>query len=177
MFWTVLLTCLLIVVARVTDITLDTVRTVAIVQGRRLFAAALGLVEAVIYIAAVSQVLRTDHLNWFYVLAYGLGFAAGTYIGITVEQVLAFGEQLVAIFTRTAEAMVNSLRAEGYRVTEFAGRGRDGEVSALFVQVPRRQARKLTVRARAIDPHCFYIVNDVRAASTATATPPERAAA
>ena len=37
----VVITCLLIALARITDITLDTVRTVAIVQGRRLFAAGL----------------------------------------------------------------------------------------------------------------------------------------
>jgi uncharacterized protein YebE (UPF0316 family) len=41
MFW-------LIVLARITDVTLDTIRTVAIVQGRRVFAAALGFFEAVV---------------------------------------------------------------------------------------------------------------------------------
>ena len=50
---TVLVTFCLIVLARVTDVTLDTIRTVAIVQGRRVFAAVLGFFEAVIYISAI----------------------------------------------------------------------------------------------------------------------------
>ncbi len=50
-------TFVLIVLARITDVTLDTVRTVAIVQGRRVFAAILGFFEAVIYVCAVAKVL------------------------------------------------------------------------------------------------------------------------
>jgi len=39
-----------------TDVTLDTLRTAAIVQGRRVFAAILGFFEAVIYVCAVAKV-------------------------------------------------------------------------------------------------------------------------
>ena len=46
----VFLTFWLIVLARITDVTLDTIRTAAIVQGRRVFAAVLGFFEAVVYI-------------------------------------------------------------------------------------------------------------------------------
>ena len=34
-------------------------------------------------------------------------------------------------------------RGIGYRVTEFHGRGRDGHVVALYIEVPRRQAMKV----------------------------------
>src|SRR2546426_12746129 len=43
---TVAVTFLLIVLARITDVTLDTIRTAAIVQGRRAFAAVLGFFQA-----------------------------------------------------------------------------------------------------------------------------------
>ena len=39
-----------IVLARITDMTMDTIRTAAIVQGRRAFAASLGFFQALIYI-------------------------------------------------------------------------------------------------------------------------------
>ena len=54
---TVFVTFWLIVLARITDVTLDTIRTVAVVQGRRNFAAVLGFFEAVVYISAVAKVL------------------------------------------------------------------------------------------------------------------------
>ena len=46
-----------IVLARITDMTMDTIRTAAIVQGRRAFAASLGFFQALIYILAIAKVL------------------------------------------------------------------------------------------------------------------------
>src|SRR5262245_11276356 len=107
---TVFVTFWLIVLARVTDVTLDTVRTVAIVQGRRSFAAILGFFEAVVYICAVAKVLlNMDHP--VYALAYGLGFGMGTFLGITIEQRLAFGHQVASFFTRKGAELANVLRA------------------------------------------------------------------
>jgi uncharacterized protein YebE (UPF0316 family) len=170
MNWALLFTCLLIAVARVTDMTLDTIRTVAIVQGRRIFASLLGFVEALVYIVAVAKVLANfDH--FIYAIAYSAGFAAGTFLGITLEKRLALGEQLVEIFTRKVNEVAPALRARGYRVTEFQGRGRDGEVSALFIEVPRRQAMKLVADAREVDDDCFYLVHDIRLARRATRSP------
>src|SRR5215470_6504218 len=98
---TVVVTFCLIVLARITDVTLDTIRTVAIVQGRRAFAAILGFVQAIVYICAIAKVLlNMDHP--VYALAYGLGYASGTFLGITIEQRLAFGQQVASLVTRKA---------------------------------------------------------------------------
>ena len=86
----VLLTCCLIALARITDITLDTIRTVAIVQGRRGLAAVLGFFGALIFVCAVAKVLQNfDHPA--YALAYAIGFAAGTYLGIAELSVMGIG--------------------------------------------------------------------------------------
>src|SRR6266446_8550603 len=104
----VVATFLLIVVARITDMTLDTIRTASIVQGRRVFAAILGFFEAVIYVCAVAKVLlNMDHP--IYALAYGLGYGLGTFLGITIEQRLAFGLQVVSLFTRNGPERARAL--------------------------------------------------------------------
>src|SRR5262245_1242765 len=111
----VLLTCILIVLARVTDVCLDTMRTVSIVQGRRAFSAALGFFEALIYIAVVAHVLQNfDHS--VYAIAYATGYALGTYLGIVVEQRLAFGMQLASFITYKGDAMSAALGGAGYPV-------------------------------------------------------------
>src|SRR5690349_7331816 len=110
-------TFVLIVVARITDMTLDTIRTASIVQGRRLFSAILGFFQAVIYILAVAKVLlNMDHP--IYALAYGLGFALGTYLGITIEQRLAFGQQVASLFSTKGSELAKALVAAGYRVAK-----------------------------------------------------------
>jgi len=160
----VAITCLLIVLARITDVTLDTIRTVAIVQGRRLFAAVLGFFEALIYVCVVAKVLlNMDHP--VYALAYGLGFALGTYLGIAIEQRLAFGQQLASLFTRKGAELANRLVAAGYRLAQVQAHIREGEVSILYVEVPRKRARKLVHDASAIDDACFCVINDVRVAN------------
>jgi len=154
-------TFLLIVLARVADVTLDTLRTASIVQGRRAFSAILGFIQAIIYLSAIAKVLlNMDH--HVYILAYGLGFALGTFLGITVEQHLAFGQQVAALFTRKGRELAKALAAAGYRVAEVHGHVRDGEVTILYIQVARKRARHLIRDAGAIDGGCFCVVNDVR---------------
>ena len=160
----VAITCVLIVLARITDVTLDTLRTAAIVQGRRLFAAVLGFFEALIYVCVVAKVLLNMDYP-VYALAYGLGFALGTYLGIAIEQRLAFGQQLAALFTRKGAELADGLGAAGYRLAQVQAHIREGEVSILYVEVPRKQARKLVHDASAIDDACFCVVNDVRVAN------------
>jgi uncharacterized protein YebE (UPF0316 family) len=155
------LTFALIVVARIADVTLDTLRTASIVQGRRTFSAILGFVQALIYIVAIAKVL----LNMghpIYALAYAIGFALGTFLGITIERRLAFGQQVVSLFTRKGSELAEALTAAGYRVARVQGHARVDEVTILYVEVLRKQARALIRDVNAVDSACFYVLNDVR---------------
>jgi uncharacterized protein YebE (UPF0316 family) len=159
----VAVTFVLIVLARITDVTLDTLRTVGIVQGRRVFAAILGFFEAVIYVCAVAKVLLNMN-HPIYALAYGLGFGLGTFLGIVIEQRLAFGLQVVSLFTKNGADVAKEVISAGYRVAQVRGRIRDGEVTILYVEIPRKQVPMLIHHAATIDEDCFCVVNDVRVA-------------
>jgi uncharacterized protein YebE (UPF0316 family) len=173
----VIVTTLLIVLARIVDMSLDTVRTVSIVQGRRLFAACLGFIQALVYIFAIAKVL-TDMSHPTYAIAYATGFALGTYLGIVVEQRLAFGNQLASLYTSKGAELARALTTAGYRVAQVHEHLRDigggeGLMSIVYVELPRRQVRMLIRDAADIDERCYYVVNDVRIAGFA----PQHAAA
>ncbi|HXK21952.1 MAG TPA: DUF5698 domain-containing protein [Myxococcota bacterium] len=160
----VALTFVIIVLARIVDVSMDTMRTVAIVQGRRLFAAVLGFVQAVIFISVVAKVLLSvDHLA--YVPAYGLGFALGTYFGIAIEERLAFGQQMALLFTRKGAELAKALIGIGYRVAQVHAHVEGGEMTILYVESPRKRTRRLIRDVGAIDQGCFFVVNDVRAST------------
>lgn len=165
----VLVTCLLIIVARIADVTLGTLRTVYVVQGRRILAWVLGFLEILIWITAVSQVLQ-NLSSPAYAISYALGFATGNFVGMTLEQWVAFGRQVVRVFTREGAKIAAQLRSEGFRVTSFQGEGRDGPIDMLFIEVPRRKTSDITLFARELDPKCFYIIEDVRETSLAAIT-------
>ena len=160
---TVIITSCLIVLARVTDVSLDTIRMVAVIQGRRGFAAVLGFFEAVVYICAVAKVLLNMN-EPVYAVAYGLGFAAGTYLGMVIEQRLAFGNQVVMLFTSKGRELAEALRATDYPVTEVKGHVREGDLTILCVEVARRNAKQLLRLARSVDERCDFIVHDIRLA-------------
>jgi uncharacterized protein YebE (UPF0316 family) len=166
----VLLTCVLIVLARVTDVSLDTLRTVSVVQGRRAFSAALGFFEALIYIAVVAQVLRNfDHAA--YAFAYAGGFALGTWLGIVVEQHLGFGTQLACFITYKGDLVSAALDGAGYPVARVEAQAWRGGVSLFYVEVPRRRTRQLMLTARSADEDCFCVVNDLRLATSVSGHP------
>jgi uncharacterized protein YebE (UPF0316 family) len=158
---TVLITFGLIVLARIIDVSLGTIRMVSVVQGRRAFAPVLGFFEAVVYICAVAKVLLNMNQP-VYAVAYGLGFAAGTYLGMAIEQRLAFGKQMVLLLTPKGPELTEVLRAGDYRVAEVKGHTREGDQTILGVQLPRRDVQKLIRLATAVDESCDFIVHDVR---------------
>lgn len=161
----VVLTCLLIVLARITDVSLGTIRTIMVINGLRGVSWILGFFEVLVWILVVSRVISIVPDNPLYPVAYALGFATGNFIGITVEQRIAFGHQVVRVFTRKGPQVVEALRADGYAVTEFTGKGRDGPVDMLFIETERKSARDLLRDARKLDPDCFVVVDDIRLAS------------
>jgi uncharacterized protein YebE (UPF0316 family) len=99
---------LLIFFARMTDVTLMTLRIIFVSRGKRYLAPLLGFVEVFIWIAVVSQVIRGAN-NLVAYLAYAAGFAAGNYIGIYIENRLAIGTLVVRAIVQT------SPRSEGVR--------------------------------------------------------------
>jgi uncharacterized protein YebE (UPF0316 family) len=160
-----LIVCTLIALARVGDVSLGTIRTVFVVQGRRGVAFVLGFCEVLIWVVVVSQVI-TNLSHPAYAIAYALGFATGNYVGMTVERWVAVGMQVLRVFTRQGQAVAQALREAGFRVTVFDGHGRDGPVYLLFIQTRRRDMGKVVSQAEAIDPECYYVVDDIRVASS-----------
>jgi uncharacterized protein YebE (UPF0316 family) len=71
--------------ARIIDVSMDTVRIICISKGYKGRAAFLGFFEVIIWLVAITQIMQ-NLTNVFCYLAYGAGFAAGTYIGMLIEE-------------------------------------------------------------------------------------------
>lgn len=156
---------LAIFLARITDVSLGTVRTIAVVKGRILIASLLGFVEVLIWVIAVSNVVtRLDQpLN---LIAWAAGFAVGNAVGIAIERKLALGDLVMRVISRGEGATIaEKLRNLGQPVTEFEGKGRSGPVQLLYVVMDRVDGDRVERIARSIDPDCVVVSEDVRHAS------------
>ena len=159
-----LLKYLLIFFARVCDVTLSTVRMILVVRGKRYPAAAIGLVEASIYITALGRVMRNidDPLK---VLAYGLGFASGTLLGSWVEERLALGHVTLEVIPpeENAEELLRAVRTAGYGVTVLTGHGLKGPKQVLLVSTDRKSLPRLAAIIEEFAPDSFMTVLETRA--------------
>lgn len=171
MTWDILIGCTIIVVARVADVSLGTMRTVAVVSGHRGLAWLFGLLEVGIWVFVVSAVIAQIQREPAYGVAFALGAATGNYVGVVLQRWLPFGDQVVRVFTRRGGALFDDLQSHDYRVTKFQGVGRDGEVSMLFIQLRRVRTRALVSVVRTVDPECFYTIDDIRVANAVIARP------
>jgi uncharacterized protein YebE (UPF0316 family) len=147
---------------RLADMSLDTLRVLFVMRGRKGIAWVLGFFQSMIFIAAVTSVLSQldNPLN---LIGYAAGFATGNVLGMLIEERLAIGHiHLWIISPRLGVSMAEELRNEGYGVTEIPARGKDGMVSVLSVSVLRKDVPHVENLVQARDPEAFVTSGDVR---------------
>ncbi len=157
-----LFTVLLIFGLRVSDMTLDTLRILYVLRGRRLIVWVLGFIQSTIFLFAITSVLQNldNPLN---ILSFAAGFATGNVIGMWIEERLAIGyTHLRLISTGRGSAIAERLRGEGYAVTEIPARGKDGAVTLINCSVLRRQVGRASALAQEMDSGVFITAEDVR---------------
>jgi uncharacterized protein YebE (UPF0316 family) len=153
---------LLIFGMRVVDMSLDTVRLIMTVRGRKLLAGGIGVAQALVFILAVSAVLKGP-LTVGNVLGYAFGFGAGVMLGIYFEERLAIGHSMFRIYSPPqGHAIAEALRAAGHAATEFPAIGRDGTLIVVNCAVSRRNASRVRAVIEAVDPAAFVTVDEVR---------------
>lgn len=159
---TVVITGVLIFFARVADVSMGTMRMLMLVKGKRLPAAAIGFFEVIVYITALARVVNQLD-RWEFLLVYALGFAAGNYLGIFLEERMALGYAGVQIVVQSeSDSLAQFLRENGFGVTVGEGWGREGPKDILTVILPRRQMSKLMGLVTSHDSKSFTIVMDAR---------------
>jgi uncharacterized protein YebE (UPF0316 family) len=149
---------------RLCDVTLGTLRTLYVVRGDRLRAVPLAFLESFIWIIAISRIMKEVTAGHTYnMLAYAGGFAAGCFVGITIERWIASGWILVRVITRR-EGLTAAVRCRDFGVTEVQGEGRGGEQNLLFIVAPRRRGKELLELIRCEDDDAFVTVDPVNTA-------------
>lgn len=153
---------LLIFVARIFDVSLDTLRVIMISKGYRKFAPVVGFFQVLIWIITITRIMENLD-NWVTYVAYAAGFGFGTFVGMWIESKIAMGHELLRIITRqSADDLVTALRDKGYRVTAVNGQGRDGEVGILFLALKRKLLKEAIAIVQEYNPQAFYTVEDMR---------------
>ena len=149
-----------ILILRTVDVSLATLKTIFIVEGRNMLAPSLGFVEATIYVIAATIVFE-DLGNPLKIVGFGLGFSLGTANGMYWAQKLGLGSITLRLFkSGDADDLVDGLRASGYRLTSMQGMGRDGPVALIQIILRKRHVPAALEVARPWLNNTFVTVGD-----------------
>ncbi|HET9486501.1 MAG TPA: DUF5698 domain-containing protein [Chryseosolibacter sp.] len=160
-----LLLPLMIFFARILDVSINTVRIIYVLGGRKFTSTLLGFFESFIWLMAIRQIF--EHLdNWMCYVAYPAGFAAGIFVGMIIEEKIAYGKVIVRIITRKdVNPLLHYLRTEYLRYTHVDAEGPDGRENLVFTVLEREKLDLLLETLKEILPTAFYTVEKVNRAA------------
>jgi uncharacterized protein YebE (UPF0316 family) len=164
---------LLIFLARIVDVSMDTIRLIFIARGFKKFAPLIGFFQVLVWIITITRIMANLD-NWTCYVAYAAGFAAGNFTGMILEEKIALGMEMIRIITqRKAENLSSALRDNGFPVTTVNATGSFGEVSVLYIIVSRKHINQVLELIRQYNPRAFYTIEDIRFVSKSLPYDPE----
>lgn len=156
---------LLIFVARIGDVSMNTLRIMFMMNGKKSIVPLLGFFEALIWLLAIGQIFQNVD-NPISYLAYAGGFATGTFVGMTLEEKLAIGRVLVRVITPEPHPdLLDFMKEKNYRFTNVGGEGRFGKVNLLFTVMKRDTLHEFIAKVKEVDEKAFYTIESVKRVS------------
>jgi len=147
---------------RICDVTLGTLRIIFVSKGERNKAPFVGFVEVLIWIFIISQVFA--HANtWVSYLAFAAGYASGNFIGILVENKIAFGYVLFRVYCKKdGHLLAQLLNKNDFGSTYIKGEGVVSNVDIIETVISRKSQQKVVAIIEQFDPDAFYLIEDIR---------------
>jgi uncharacterized protein YebE (UPF0316 family) len=154
---------LLIFLARIGDVSMETIRVIYISRGIKYLAPIIAFFEIIIWLLAM-EVVMSDLSNIANFFAFAFGFATGTYVGLVIEEKLSIGMVIMRIVTteESNEEIAAFLEAENFGVTSLDAKGSRGSVKMILSLVNRADVPRITRHIQTTNPAAFFSIEDVR---------------
>jgi uncharacterized protein YebE (UPF0316 family) len=154
---------LIILIARIVETSLETVRTIYVNRGHANLSACIGIAKTGIWLLSTGLVITnlSDYWNLF---AYLVGYGLGTLLGMQIENMISLGHVIVRLITpEDPRPLITELSALGYGMTRIEGSGSFSHtVNIIFMIVPRTELCKLLSVLSTKYPDILYTIEDVR---------------
>ncbi|MDR1278501.1 MAG: DUF5698 domain-containing protein [Treponema sp.] len=153
----------LILISKVTEVSLGTVRQILISKGYRREGTILSFFEIILWTFVASRVIMGIAAAPIKGIVYSIGFSLGVYCGSRIENFIALGRVLIqAIISKeNSDRMVSILRAKGFAVTTMEAQGRDSEKRVLMIFAQRKGKQEIIREIQSLDKTVMIITNDV----------------
>ena len=153
----------LILTAKIIEVAISTLRIILISKGYRREGTILSFIEILLWTFVASRVIMGIAEAPIKGIVYSIGFSIGVYLGSLIEGRIALGRVLVQVIAskEKSSSLIDSLRENGYAVTEMAAHGRDSEKAVLMIFANRKGKEEIVGEIRALDASAMIIINDI----------------
>lgn len=152
--------CFIICAAKIIEISIQSLKTCMMVKGQRMKAAGLGFVECVIWGLVISTIIGTLGDNLFLLLFYCIGYAAGLFIGATIENKIALGTSNLELIAgdESTQKITDYLKEQNRGYTVFEGHGSIDKMNMIFIVLPRKETPKVLREIRRVAENKVFVV-------------------
>ncbi len=156
--------CLIILFARIVDVSLSTIVTVLTVKSKRVLATVLGFIDVIIWFLVVREALTTSIKSIWIAISYALGYAIGTFIGTTLSNKLINGKvSMQVVLDEKNESKINEIRDKGFAVSQVNCTGKDNAKKLmLFIELDKKNINDLKNIINKIDENAFMVINETK---------------
>jgi uncharacterized protein YebE (UPF0316 family) len=97
-------------------------------------------------------------------IGWASGYATGIYLGLSIEEKLALGTQVIRIITTNnqTEEFTEQLSNNGFGYTCQDAQGSRGPVKMIFTVVERKKIKEVIEIIHQYLPQSFYSIEDIR---------------
>jgi uncharacterized protein YebE (UPF0316 family) len=158
---TLLISCLVIFLGRIFNVSIGTIRIIFIGKERQILAFLFSFFEVLIWFLIVRTALQPD-AHIFIGIAYSLGYAVGTSLGMILTKYFVKGTVGLQVITSSKnDDMVNALREQGFGLSVVDIKGKDNiEKYMLLIEVSNKKYDKLVKSIKKLDPKAFIVANE-----------------
>lgn len=168
-FWEMLL----ILIVKVVEVSVSTLRIIFIGKGYRKPGALLALIEILLWVFMASSVINGMAEAPLKGIYYSIGFALGVYLGSILEDRIGVGKILIQaiILKEEAKNVANALRDAGFAVTSIDAYGKYKEREVMMIFANRKNKRIIIDLIKQVDDDALVVTNDVSMVSGGFVSP------
>ena len=153
-----ILTCLKIFIARILDVSLNTIRTTFVLRGKTTIVAIIAFLEITIWFLVARTALNTK-LNMLIVLSYSGGYTTGTILGtIITNKYIKTNIEIVVISSIIKDINVIKKNNFGVSILESTN-----DKTVLLIETNKKRLDEITNLIKSIDGNAFITIKETRA--------------
>ena len=153
-----------ILVAKIFEVSLSTIRIVLITKGERLIGAVIGFFEVLLWVFVASSVIKDIATDPFKGVVYALGFGIGNYVGSWIEEKIGLGLSEVQVIVKEEHGneLAEILRSQNYAVTLIRGEGKNFDRYILLLFISRKKVPEVIRQIRTVQENAVITVSDTK---------------